>query len=100
MHSLKPLPPHPVLTLTFHVHNQYHPQKPLQQPITPFPSIHLLLNNPRYPLLPSFEHVTHQHIPNQFETNLFALINITPPLLPLLPKQKSAHIINISSPPP
>ncbi|PFA31024.1 short-chain dehydrogenase/reductase [Bacillus thuringiensis] len=95
--SLKALAPDRVLTLTLDVHNEYHAEKAVEEAISAFGSIDVLVNNAGYGLLGSFEDVTDEQIRNQFETNVFGLMNITRAVLPVLRKQKSGHIINMSS---
>jgi NADP-dependent 3-hydroxy acid dehydrogenase YdfG len=43
------------------------------------------------------EEVSDEQIRQQFETNLFGLLNVTRAALPLLREQKSGHILNITS---
>lgn len=95
--SLKALAPDRVLTLTLDVHNEYDAEKAVEEAISTFGSIDVLVNNAGYGLLGSFEDVTDEQIRNQFETNVFGLMNTTRAVLPVLRKQKSGHIINMSS---
>ncbi|HDX9688620.1 TPA: SDR family NAD(P)-dependent oxidoreductase [Bacillus thuringiensis] len=95
--SLKTLAPDRVLTLTLDVHNEHHAEKAVEEAISTFGSIDVLVNNAGYGLLGSFEDVTDEQIRNQFETNVFGLMNTTRAVLPVLRKQKSGHIINMSS---
>jgi len=59
--------------------------------------IDILVNNAGYGLLGAFEDLSMEEIKSQFETNLFGLIKVTQAVLPVMRKQRSGRIINISS---
>ncbi|MFC1517824.1 SDR family oxidoreductase [Candidatus Margulisiibacteriota bacterium] len=59
--------------------------------------IDVLINNAGYGLFAFFEHATQEEIKAQFDTNVFGLIALTQEVIPIMRKQKSGHIINISS---
>jgi NAD(P)-dependent dehydrogenase (short-subunit alcohol dehydrogenase family) len=60
-------------------------------------SIDVLVNNAGYALTGAFEDLAIEEIEAQYETNLFGLIRTTQAVLPIMRKQKSGTIINISS---
>jgi NAD(P)-dependent dehydrogenase (short-subunit alcohol dehydrogenase family) len=60
-------------------------------------SIDVLVNNAGYALTGAFEDLAIEEIKAQYETNLFGLIRTTQAVLPIMRKQKSGTIINISS---
>jgi NAD(P)-dependent dehydrogenase (short-subunit alcohol dehydrogenase family) len=60
-------------------------------------SIDVLVNNAGYALTGAFEDLTIEEIQAQYETNLFGLIRTTQTVLPIMRKQKSGTIVNISS---
>jgi NAD(P)-dependent dehydrogenase (short-subunit alcohol dehydrogenase family) len=69
----------------------------VQAAIDAFGRIDVLVNNAGYGLLGALEEVSDAQIRQQFETNLFGLLNVTRAVLPLLREQKSGHILNITS---
>jgi NAD(P)-dependent dehydrogenase (short-subunit alcohol dehydrogenase family) len=60
-------------------------------------SIDVLVNNAGYALTGAFEDLAIEEIKAQYETNLFGLIRTTQAVLPIMRKQKSGTIVNISS---
>jgi NAD(P)-dependent dehydrogenase (short-subunit alcohol dehydrogenase family) len=69
----------------------------VQAAISAFGRIDVLVNNAGYGLLGAVEEVSDAQIRQQFETNLFGLLNVTRTVLPLLREQKSGHILNVTS---
>src|SRR5207253_8836070 len=59
--------------------------------------IDLLVNNAGYGLNGAFEDLAMEEIKAQFETNLFGVIRVSQAVLPVMRKQKSGIIVNISS---
>jgi len=59
--------------------------------------IDVLVNNAGYGLNGAFEDLAIEEIKAQFETNLFGVIRVSQAVLPIMRKQKSGIIINISS---
>jgi NAD(P)-dependent dehydrogenase (short-subunit alcohol dehydrogenase family) len=59
--------------------------------------IDVVVNNAGYPLNGAFEDLAMEEIKDQFETNLFGVIRVTQAVLPIMRKQKSGVIVNISS---
>lgn len=62
-----------------------------------FGTIDILVNNAGYGQLSYFEMTSPQAIEQQFATNVFGVMNVTQAVLPYMRKQKSGHVINISS---
>ena len=50
-----------------------------------------------YGLVGAFEDLAMEEIKSQYETNLFGVIRVTQAIIPVMRKQKSGTIINISS---
>jgi NAD(P)-dependent dehydrogenase (short-subunit alcohol dehydrogenase family) len=59
--------------------------------------IDILVNNAGYGLVGAFEDLQMEEIKAQYETNVFRLIRTTQVVLPIMRKQKSGTIVNISS---
>jgi NAD(P)-dependent dehydrogenase (short-subunit alcohol dehydrogenase family) len=59
--------------------------------------IDVLVNNAGYSLNGAFEDVAMEELKAQYETNLFGVTRVTQAALPIMRKQKSGIIINISS---
>lgn len=59
--------------------------------------IDILVNNAGYGLNGAFEDLSIDEIKTQFETNFYGLIRTTQAVLPIMRKQKSGIIVNISS---
>jgi NAD(P)-dependent dehydrogenase (short-subunit alcohol dehydrogenase family) len=59
--------------------------------------IDILVNNAGYGLVGAFEDLQMEEIKAQFETNLFGLIRTTQAVLPIMRKQNTGIIVNISS---
>ena len=62
-----------------------------------FGSIDVLVNNAGYGTLGVLEAASDKEIRKQFDVNVFGLINVTKAVLPIMRKNKSGLIINISS---
>ena len=59
--------------------------------------IDVLVNNAGYGLNGAFEDLAMEEIKAQYDTNLFGVIRVTQAVLPIMRKQKSGIIVNISS---
>jgi NAD(P)-dependent dehydrogenase (short-subunit alcohol dehydrogenase family) len=62
-----------------------------------FGKIDILVNNAGYGLLGAVEEATPDEVQNMFATNVFGLLKVTQAVLPQMRKQRSGHILNISS---
>jgi NAD(P)-dependent dehydrogenase (short-subunit alcohol dehydrogenase family) len=62
-----------------------------------FGSLDVLVNNAGYGLLGAIEESSAAEVEAVFRTNVFGLLNVTRAVLPVMRKQGSGHIINMSS---
>jgi NAD(P)-dependent dehydrogenase (short-subunit alcohol dehydrogenase family) len=69
----------------------------MQSIITEANRIDVLVNNAGYVLNGAFEDLTIEELKAQYETNLFGVTRVTQAALPIMRKQKSGIIVNISS---
>ena len=72
-------------------------QKAVAAGIEKFGKIDALVNNAGYGALGALEASTEEQVKQQFDVNLFGLIEVTKAVLPGMREQKSGTIINISS---
>ncbi|MGD1875605.1 MAG: oxidoreductase [Mastigocoleus sp.] len=62
-----------------------------------FGRIDVLVNNAGYGLIGALEEVSDEQIHRNFDTNLFGAINVIRAVLPMMRRQQSGHIINMSA---
>src|SRR5437870_3561092 len=62
-----------------------------------FGRIDILVNNAGYSLLGNFEQMTTAEIHQQFATNFYGVVHLMQAALPVMRRQRTGHIINISS---
>ncbi len=70
----------------------------IQEVISEKQRIDILVNNAGYGLIGPIEDISiEEELKPQFETNLYGVIRVTQQVLPIMRRQKSGRIINISS---
>ena len=69
----------------------------IEQTVAAFGTVDVIVNNAGYGMEGTVEELEEEKVRAIFEINVFATINVTKYALPYLRKQRSGHIINISS---
>jgi NADP-dependent 3-hydroxy acid dehydrogenase YdfG len=79
------------------VTNESSIEKATEQIINDFGIVDVVLNNAGYGLLGTFEAASQEAIRQQFDTNVFGLMNVTRAFLPHFRENKSGIFLNVSS---
>ena len=69
----------------------------VERAIARFGRIDVLVNNAGYGVTGAVEEASEKEITALYDTNVFGLLRVTRALLPYLRKQRSGHIVNLSS---
>ncbi len=69
----------------------------VQKAVGAFKRIDVLVNNAGYGLTGAIEDVSDVAVKRIFDTNVFGLMHVSQAVLPVMRKQRSGHILNISS---
>jgi NADP-dependent 3-hydroxy acid dehydrogenase YdfG len=85
------------LVLPLDVTNQAQVDSAVEQTIARFGRVDVLVNNAGYGVAGAIEEVSEAEFMPMFETNVFGLLQVTRAFLPHLRKQRSGHILNLSS---
>ena len=89
---------HPnLLAVKLDVTKEAEAQAAVAEAVTRFGRIDILLNNAGYGLLGAVEEASASEVERLFQTNVFGLLAVTRAVLPQMRRQRSGHIINISS---
>jgi NAD(P)-dependent dehydrogenase (short-subunit alcohol dehydrogenase family) len=87
----------PVRTVQLDVTDENSVKNAIQSILSESGRIDLLVNNAGYGLTGAFEDIGIDEIKALYETNVFGVIRVTQAVLPIMRKQRSGRIINISS---
>lgn len=69
----------------------------VQKAIDHFGRLDIVVNNAGYGIVGAIEEVSDAEAKKQYDTNVFGLLNVLRSTLPFLRKERSGHIINVSS---
>jgi NAD(P)-dependent dehydrogenase (short-subunit alcohol dehydrogenase family) len=79
------------------VANEAQAKTAVDEAVKRFGRIDVLVNNAGYSLLGNFEQMTTAEMQQQFATNFYGVVHLMHVVLPVMRRQRSGHIINISS---
>ncbi len=86
-----------LLPVALDVTNEAQAKAGVNAAVAKFGRIDVLVNNAGFGLLAAVEESSDADVRRMFDTNVFGLLNITRALLPVMRKQRSGHIMNMSS---
>ena len=89
--------PETALVVALDVTDQGSVEAAVKRAMDRFGRVDVLVNNAGYGLAGAIEEATESEFMPVFETNVFGLLRVTRALLPQFRKQKSGHIVNLSS---
>lgn len=86
-----------LLAVTLNLRDEAQIASVVAQAVQRFGRIDVLVNNAGHGFTGAVEEASDAEVLNVFETNVFGLLRVTRAVLPQLRKQKSGHIVNLSS---
>jgi len=85
------------LPLSVDLHDMDSLNKSIQQTVSTFGTIDVVVNNAGYGMMGSVEEISETDVRKIFDVNVIAAINVTKMMLPIMRKQKSGYFINMGS---
>jgi len=85
------------LPLAVDLKNESSVEKGIKETIAHFGSIDVVVNNAGYGLLGSLEELSDEEVRQNFDINVFGVLNVIRKVLPYMRKQGSGHFFNIAS---
>ena len=95
--SFANLPPDQLLCLELDVTNEAQAAEAMAATVAHFGGIDVLVNNAGFGQMGMFEDNTQEEAEHQFDINFFGLLKVTRAILPVMRKQRSGRIFNLSS---
>lgn len=86
-----------VMTAKLDIRDAAQAEAVVEAAVTRFGRIDVLVNNAGYGQFGPFEEIEPEAIERQFATNVFGTFHVTRAVLPVMRRQKSGHVINMSS---
>ena len=86
-----------VVVLSLNVTDEVQAKTAVDDAVKRFGRIDVLVNNAGYSILGNFEATTTSELERQFATNFYGVANVMRAVLPVMRRQRSGHIFNISS---
>ncbi|MFM0007807.1 SDR family NAD(P)-dependent oxidoreductase [Paraburkholderia dipogonis] len=86
-----------VLTAQLDIRDAAQAEAALEAALARFGRIDVVVNNAGYGQFGPFEEIEPEAIERQFATNVFGTFNVTRVVLPVMRRQRSGHVINMSS---
>jgi NAD(P)-dependent dehydrogenase (short-subunit alcohol dehydrogenase family) len=86
-----------LLPLTMDLRDAAQVSNVVQEAVARFDRLDILVNNAGYGITGAVEEASEDEISAVYETNVFGLLRVTRAVLPQMRKQRSGHIVNLSS---
>jgi len=88
---------HALLPVALDVTSEAQAKAAVEAAVEKFGRIDVLINNAGFGLLAAVEESSDADVRRMYDTNVFGLLNVTRAVLPVMRKQRSGHVINMSS---